>query len=138
MVEVQDKIIKKMFDQHDKLIDDPQLIPCRSLSVLESLNIYSSSIRNSLRDCLLQNYPMTLHLVGKECFESLANMFSKKHPPKNPDLSQYGQELSLFVKNVPELKGVPYLSDFIKLEHALNNLSPKDNASVNLTFDQIA
>jgi hypothetical protein len=65
-------------------------------------------------------YPVVADMLGVESFASLARALWHAHPAQCGDIAQWGEALSEFVRQSPQLQDEPYVADVAKLEWALH------------------
>ncbi|WP_112478779.1 DNA-binding domain-containing protein [Vibrio variabilis] len=92
----------------------------------DRIQIYRNNFVFSLSEVLEACYPITLQLVGEECFQSMAKHHVIHHPPTTGNVADYGKG---FAESVSELNNitnaVPYLVDVMKLEWAIDSLNQR-------------
>ncbi|WP_369920220.1 putative DNA-binding domain-containing protein [Marinomonas polaris] len=93
------------------------------------LNVYRNNIYVSLIDALADIFPVTQMLVGEDFFRAMAREFISQNPPKNPVISEYGDDFSNFLRHFEPVQSLPYLADLAALERSLLMLtnSPECN-----------
>ncbi|MGR5096696.1 DNA-binding domain-containing protein [Vibrio maritimus] len=98
----------------------------------DRMQIYRNNFVISLSEVLAACYPITLQLVGEECFQSMAKHHIIHHPPQSGNVADYGEG---FVHSVSELdnitSAVPYLVDVMTLESAIDALNQCPLSSIN-------
>jgi len=82
----------------------------------ERIRIYRNNSILTLTDVLAGNFPVILKLLGDGYFKQLMGKFITLHPPQNPVLSSYGQQLPDFLAEHSELDTYPYLADVARFE----------------------
>ncbi|MFA0442417.1 hypothetical protein BCU70_15380 [Vibrio sp. 10N.286.49.C2] len=94
----------------------------------ERLQIYRNNFIISLTEVLQACYPLSLALVGEECFASMAKFHITRHPPTSGSTLDYGEGFNESVSLLDNItSAVPYLLDVIELEWAIdqaNSLEP--------------
>lgn len=92
----------------------------------DRIQIYRNNFVLSLSEVLEACYPITLQLVGEECFQSMAKHHVIHHPPTTGNVADYGKG---FAESISELdnitNAVPYLIDVIRLEWAIDSLNQR-------------
>ena len=78
--------------------------------------VYRNNVLRSLIGALTDHYPVVAQLVGDEFFSAMARQFIRQHPPLNPRLIEYGNELAHFIEGFSPASCVPYLADIARLE----------------------
>ncbi len=80
------------------------------------MQIYHHQYFISLTEALAKTYSCVKRLVGEDFFRSLATDFIKKHPSKTPNIIDYGEAFSDFIKQYPYCQNMLYLIDIAKFE----------------------
>lgn len=84
-------------------------------------NVYRNNVAASLTEALEVGFPALVTLIGPKRFKTLAGMFLRAHPPRDPRLMLYGAGLGEFIEGVEPLAPYPYLPDVARLELALRD-----------------
>ena len=117
------------YDDHARA--EKMIVP-NELTTTQKLSIYRNNIFISLTEALAQTFPVVEKLVGEDFFAFTANIFIKKHPPKQGPLFEYGEEYPIFLTAFEPASSLPYLPDIARLEWAMNtsyhakNIEPID------------
>lgn len=83
----------------------------------QRLQIYRNNFVISVSDVLAATYPLTLALVGEECFAQLARYHVLNTPPQSGDISEYGEGFDAVVNEFPAVvDAAPYLTSMIQYE----------------------
>ncbi len=61
-----------------------------TLSVLQGIEAYRTSVAGKWLRSLEQIYPVCSRLVGQEFFSALARHYIQAHPSRSPDLGDFG------------------------------------------------
>ena len=85
---------------------------------LQRFQVYRNNFIVLNGDALADMFPVVKRLVGEEAFRMLATAYVRQHPPKDRTLLLYGDLFADFLDSIPELSGLPYLSDVARLEFA--------------------
>ena len=103
---------------HNKSIDAEKFIS--SSYPEEKFNIYKQSIIGNLVNTLKLTYQGVWDLVGEECGNSIARAFCsyQVNMPSMGCLDLWGNGFPDFIKTIPELNSIPYLSDYAAYEWA--------------------
>lgn len=126
----------------DALLDPARSIPCHVTShtaryPAARFNVYRNNVVASLGDVLRSYFPVVARLVGGEFFRAMAGEFVRRHPPRSPILSRYGEHLPAFIEGFEPVHDLPYLADVARLEwHVLRAYHAEDARS--LTAQEIA
>ncbi|WP_162917502.1 HvfC/BufC family peptide modification chaperone [Dongia deserti] len=101
--------------------DSAQLAPAivaDAFDGAERLGIYRNNFLVGLSEALKANFPVTLHLLGRDFFEQAARRFVLARPPRRPCLFEYGAEFPGYLSDLPELGALPYVSEVARFEFA--------------------
>ena len=82
------------------------------------IDVYRTTVQESLGDVLAAAYPVTQRIVGAGFFRGLAAAFIAQHPPTVPHLAVYGDGFADFVAIFAPANALPYLPDVARLEWA--------------------
>lgn len=91
---------------------------CEAHAELAVLDIYRNGFYKTCADVLRANYPSVVHLVGEDCFKSLARRHVEAHPPRRASLVTYGEGFAEVIETTRALHGLGYLSCVAKLDRA--------------------
>ncbi len=69
------------------------------LSALERIDIYADAYFYRLLDCLNEEFPATLAVVGPDNFAALARDYLLHYPPSEPSIIHAGRYLATFLRN---------------------------------------
>lgn len=87
----------------------------------ERIQIYRNNFIISLSEVLEATYPMTLELVGAECFTQLARHHVLNQPLQYGDVTHYGDAFSQTIEQFPTvLEAAPYLTEVTRFEWCLD------------------
>lgn len=84
----------------------------------ERLSIYRNNFLIGLGEALKANFPVTLQLLGRDFFEQAVRRFVPAHPPHRPCLFEYGAEFADYLRDLPQLNGMPYIAEVARFEFA--------------------
>ena len=107
------------------------------LAGAERVQIYRNNAYVSLTEALADVYPVVGRLVGTEYFAQLARAYIRAHPPRSGNLHDFGRELPLFVRALPEAHALPYLADVAALEWSYHKVFHAADAGP-LDLDRLA
>lgn len=83
----------------DDALDIARVIrPSARLSAAERMEIYHSSYRSRLIDCLADDYPALQYALGHDRFAELASEYVTRHPSTAPNLNPYGRRMASFCR----------------------------------------
>ncbi|MDX2224179.1 MAG: DNA-binding domain-containing protein [Rhodospirillaceae bacterium] len=80
--------------------------------------VYRNTMQASLTDVLAAAYPVVRRIVGERFFATLARRYIAAHPPRVPQLSDYGADVADFIAAAEPLRALAYLPDVARLEWA--------------------
>lgn len=80
--------------------------------------VYRNNVRASLLRVLQETFPVIHRLVGESFFRLLAHEYFHAHPPMSPLVARYGDAFPLFLQGFEPARGLAYLPDMARLEHA--------------------
>ena len=84
----------------------------------DALSINRNNTQAGLIDVLDSLFPVVARLVGDDFFSMMALDFMRVHPPMQPALLHWGQELPAFLITYKPSQSLPYLADVARLEAA--------------------
>lgn len=100
----------------DQLLDKGALLP-----------IHHDHYFLTLTHTLKTHYPMTMALLGEDCFETFCCLYISDYPSTDPELEKYGAYFPAFLSKQETLNHVPYVIDIATVEwicHTLPMLEP--------------
>lgn len=89
----------------------------RDLGGSERIDIYANAYFYRLLECLKEEYPATLAVIGSDYFTSLIREFIALWPPTEPSIFYAGCYLADFLRN-HSLARYPFLAELARLERA--------------------
>jgi hypothetical protein len=89
------------------------------LSAIERLDIYAEMYFYRLLDCLKEDYPATLAVVGATNFHNLITGYLLAYPPSHPSVLYAGRYLPDFLESHPLREQWQFIADLARLERAL-------------------
>ncbi|MEZ9232830.1 DNA-binding domain-containing protein [Vibrio amylolyticus] len=93
------------------------LITSDHFSADERMQIYRNNFIVSLSEVLEATYPMTLELVGEECFTQLARQHVLTQPLTHGDVTHYGEGFVESIEHFPAvIEAAPYLTEVARFE----------------------
>jgi hypothetical protein len=90
-----------------------------ALGARERLEIYANAYFHRLFDCLKEDYPATLVVIGEDAFRTLVSAYLAAHPSDSASVFGVGRFLPDFVVRYPEVTSWPFLDDLARLERTL-------------------
>src|SRR5271168_2259977 len=91
----------------------------RRLSGVERLDIYAEMYFYRLLDCLMEDFPATLTVVGATNFHNLVTGYLLAYPPSHPSVLYAGRHLADFLRAHPLREEWPFIVDLARVERAL-------------------
>lgn len=89
-------------------------------TVLGRLQLHRHHVTRSIGAALAATFPTVAAVVGQEFFGLLASNFMAGTALEDPVLSRYGEHFPQFVSAKQDKHGLPYLTDVVRLDWALN------------------
>ena len=89
------------------------------LGARQRLEIYSNGYFRRLLDCLKEDYPATLAVIGEHAFRTLVVAYLAAHPSDSPSVFGVGRFLPDFILRHPVVSDRPFLGDLARLERTL-------------------
>ena len=89
------------------------------LSATERLEIYANAYFYRILDCLKEDFPATLAVLGDDNFHNLVTGYLIDYPPTEPSISYAGRHLAEFVRRHPVHDRLPFVGDLARLERTL-------------------
>jgi hypothetical protein len=93
------------------------------------LGIYRNNVFSSLKQALIDAYPVVCRLVDERFFLYAADRFIRRHPPRQACLFRYGESFADFLANFPPSRHLVYLPDVARLEWLMNVAAHAENVS---------
>jgi len=87
-------------------------------SLARRIAVHRNNVQASLADVLATAFPVVKRIIGDEFFASFIRRYIVTHPPRVPQLSEYGHDLPAYIASSGQLKTLPYLADVARLEWA--------------------
>jgi putative DNA-binding protein len=100
-----------------------------ALSATERLEIYADMYFYRLRDCLKEDFPALVTVIGETAFHNLITDYLLAHPPSHFSLRYVGQHLADFVTRHDLIRQWPYLGDVARLEWAIVDIFDASDAA---------
>lgn len=89
------------------------------LSATERLEIYANAYFYRILDCLKEDFPATLAVLGGDNFHNLVTGYLIEYPPTEPSISYAGRHLAEFLRHHPMHERWPFIGDLGRLERTL-------------------
>ncbi|OZA07303.1 MAG: DUF2063 domain-containing protein [Rhodobacterales bacterium 17-64-5] len=97
----------------------PGLVGPDGLPAPRRFAVYRNTVAASLTRVLEAGFPTVRKLVGEAFFGAMAVAFLRAHPPRVPQLMQYGADLPGFLASFPPVAHLGYLPDVARLDQAM-------------------
>jgi hypothetical protein len=78
--------------------------------------VYRNTVAKGCVDALEANFPSVVRLVGRAWFRSVAALYARDMPPRDPRLLHYGRDFPAFIARQPAAANLPYLADVASLD----------------------
>ncbi|MEO8506052.1 MAG: DNA-binding domain-containing protein [Betaproteobacteria bacterium] len=78
--------------------------------------VYRNTVMKGGIDALQANYPCVARIVGEDWFRSVAALYVRAHPPRQPTLVDYGDRLAPFLGSFEPARELPYLAGVAQLD----------------------
>lgn len=95
-----------------------RILPSKTLTSHERLEIYCGMYELRLLEALRVDYPGVVHFLGDETFDELARLYVRKHPSTSYTLNRLGDHLPAFVEEVDGLRQPRFVRALAELELA--------------------
>ena len=95
------------------------VLPSKTLSALERLDIYRDMYVPRMEEALAIDYPALKHFLGGEGFMRLVAMYLDEHPSRSYTLNRLGDHLPEFLATLSDLPKKNFCVDLARLEYAL-------------------
>jgi hypothetical protein len=89
---------------------------------LERIEIYSTAYFQRLLECLKENFPATLAVVGEIEFGELVREYLVANPPAEPSIDWAGRRFARFLASQSRIFQPPFLPDLAGLEWAISEV----------------
>jgi hypothetical protein len=89
------------------------------LSAAERIDIYANAYFYRLLDCLGEDFPATLAVLGEDNFAALVKEYLLEHPPTEPSILYAALYLADFLNDHPFAERWPFIADLARLERAV-------------------
>ena len=89
------------------------------LSAVERVDIYANAYFYRLLECLGEDFPATLAVLGADNFPALVKEYLLEHPPTEPSILYAGLYLADFLNDHPFAERWPFIADLARLERAV-------------------
>jgi hypothetical protein len=107
-----------------------------SLSALQRIAIYADAYFYRLLDCLKEDFPATLAVVGEAEFHDLVRSYLTRYPPTEPSIFYAGRHLADFLQGHHLQERWPFVADLARLERTVIEVFHGSDAKA-LTGDEM-
>lgn len=95
----------------------------KNLSAAERIGVYAGMYFGRLVDCLRNDYPVLLKILGEDAFEDLARDFVIKYPSRSFTLNKLGAKMPAYIlKAIPVKQNRAFLFDVAQVERAIEEV----------------
>lgn len=91
----------------------------RRMSADSRVNVYANAYFYRLLECLYEEFPATLAVVGSDNFSALIRGYLLSWPPTEPSIFYAGRYLPEFISNHSLAGRWPFITDLTKLERTI-------------------
>jgi hypothetical protein len=98
------------------------------LGASERIGIYADAYFYRLLECITEDFPATLAVLGADNFEALVKEYLLEHPPTEPSLFYAGLYLADFLNDHSFAERWPFVADLAKLERTVLDVFHATNA----------
>lgn len=98
--------------------DTPIWIRTHPGQAAERLDVYRTTVMDTLVRALRLSFPTVHRLVGDEFFEGAGRIFAQEHLPRSADLNRYGDDFPAFLQQFGPCTALVYLPDVARLDRA--------------------
>jgi hypothetical protein len=106
----------------DSQILEIPIVGDSQLSAVGRLDIYATAYFFRIYDCLRDDFPALLNLVGEAHFNNLITDYLWKYPSRHWSLRFVGDRFPSFLKSHPLQIQFPYAADLATFEYAIKNV----------------
>ncbi len=89
------------------------------LSAHGRIGIYANAYFFRLLDCLREEFPATLAVVGPDNFAALVRDYLLQYPPSEPSINHAGRYLAEYLRNHRLVRQWPFIAELARLERAI-------------------
>jgi hypothetical protein len=91
-------------------------------AALERIEIYSAAYFQRLLECLKENFPATVAVVGEIEFGELVREYLVAYPPTEPSIDWAGRRFASFLASQSRIFQPPFLADLAGLEWTISDV----------------
>jgi hypothetical protein len=113
------------------------IVPSRSLTSEERLDIYRDMYEGRLLEALASDYPGLLDYLGREPFSELMRRYLRRYPSHSYTLNRLGDHVPEFIRKHANVRRAGFVEDLARLE-LTQTLVFDEQETPALTHEQIA
>lgn len=98
---------------------DEIIVGDERLSAAARLEIYANAYFYRILDCLREDFPATLAVLGADNFHNLVTGYLIEYPPTEPSIFCAGRYLADFLRTHPMRQRWPFIAELARLERTL-------------------
>jgi Putative DNA-binding domain len=83
------------------------------------LRVHRNTVLGALCNALRQSFTAVDRLVGEDFFDRMAIDYAREHPPRAPQLDEYGISFARSIRDFPGTESLPYLGELAHFEWQL-------------------
>lgn len=118
---LQTQFADSLFYKHDEIV--AQIKETSLITPVQRLQVYRNSFIMGVTEALAMTYQHTFALVGEEFFNVVSREFILNQPPLENNIMTYGDGFSNYLSILPQLSGLPYISEMARFEWLLEQTS---------------
>jgi hypothetical protein len=99
-----------------------RVLPSRTLTAAQRIDIYSRMFFARLHDVLAEDYPSLVHVLGWPAFTRFARAYLARHPSRHYSLNGLGRRVPQFLANGARVPRRALLVDLARLELAMSEV----------------
>lgn len=134
--QLQKQFAESLLYQHEKITE--QIKEREQITAQQRLQVYRNSFIMGVTEALAITYQHTVALVGEEFFNTVSRQFILDQPPIKNNIVVYGMEFSDYLKTLPQLKEMPYISEMARFEWLLEQTSNAEIENKSLEIARLA
>jgi hypothetical protein len=106
------------------------IVPSRSLTPVERLEIYRGMYPLRMVDALQSDYAALAHFLGDDTFAALVRAYVTAHPSSTYTLNRLGDHLPEFIASRPGIRRRAFATDLARLERAIAQAFDEEESPV--------
>ena len=121
---------------------DPRLLavidPSPTLTPSDRLEIYADMYFARLKDCLAEDFPRTVELLGASTWDTVARGYLAAHLSQHPSVRHVGTHLAAYLAAHPLAGAAPWLPELARFEWARLDVFDRPDGAEPLTGADLA